>query len=128
MRLFYGAWPWEASKTWYRTRRAVEYVKALRGERKWDPALRPVRVTIDTSSDCFDRSLVDNPPPEVTPPPEAPAAAEEAVLLQKATEKPPIVRRRWSKSSRRKQAIQPPENPVVVLNTSDSDGGDQSAR
>jgi len=34
MRLFYGAWPWEASKTWYRTRQAVDYVEALRAEKK----------------------------------------------------------------------------------------------
>jgi hypothetical protein len=33
MRLFYGAWPWEASKTWYRTRHAVQYVEALRNEK-----------------------------------------------------------------------------------------------
>ena len=26
MRLLYGAWPWEARKTWYRTRQAVAYV------------------------------------------------------------------------------------------------------
>ena len=57
MRLFYGSWPWEASKTWYCTRRAVAYVEALRGEKKRDPALGLVRDAVDTSSDSFDRSL-----------------------------------------------------------------------
>jgi hypothetical protein len=34
MRLFYGAWPWEANKTWYRTRQAVAYVESLRTGKK----------------------------------------------------------------------------------------------
>jgi hypothetical protein len=34
MRLFYGAWPWETNKTWYRTRQAVAYVESLRTEKK----------------------------------------------------------------------------------------------
>jgi hypothetical protein len=124
MRLFYGAWPWEARKTWYRTRQAVDYVEALRGEKKRDPALQRVGDVVDTSSDSFDRGLMvdDNSLPEVTPS-EAPALAEEvAVSLQKATEKPPIVRRQWMKSSRRKQPIKPAE--TALLKTDDSDGGD----
>lgn len=33
MRSLYGAWPWEVSKTWYRTRDAVHYLEALRVEK-----------------------------------------------------------------------------------------------
>ena len=124
MRLFYGAWPWEARKTWYRTRQAVDYVEALRGEKKRDPALQRVGDVVDARSDSFDRDLMvgDNSLPEVTPS-EAPALAEEvAVSLQKATEKPPIVRREWMKSSRHKQPIKPAE--TALLKTGDSDGGD----
>jgi hypothetical protein len=131
MRLLYGAWPWEASKTWYGTRQAVAYVEALRGEKKRGFALRLVPDAVDTSGDSFDRSLTvnDTSPPEVTPPPEAPALAEEvAVSLQKATEKPPIVRRRLLKSSRRKQPIQPAETVVAVIKPGDSDDGDQGVR
>jgi hypothetical protein len=139
MRLFYGAWPWEASKTWYRTRQAVDYVEALRGEKKRDPALRLVRDevdtstlrlvlnAVDTSSDSFDRSLVyENSPPEATLPPEGPAVAEEvAASLQKPTKKLPIVQRRWLKPSRRNQPIQVAETPP--LTTGESDGGDRAA-
>ena len=39
MRLFYGAWPWEVHKTWYRTRQAVDFVEALRNEKKHKSAL-----------------------------------------------------------------------------------------
>jgi hypothetical protein len=75
MRLFYGAWPWEASKTWYRTRQAVEYVEGLRGEKKRDlalPAPGPLQDSVDTSSDSFDRGKIvyDNSAPEMTPPAE----------------------------------------------------------
>ena len=108
MRLFYGSWPWEASKTWYRTRQAVAYVEALRGEKKRDPAPRLVRDAADTSSDSFDRSLTvyDTSPPAVTPPPpEAPAVA--------------------LKSSRRKpkQVVE-----TTPLPTGDPDSGDQAAQ
>ena len=119
MRLFYGSWPWEASKTWYRTRRAVAYVEALRGEKKRDPAL--VRDAIDTSSDSFDRSLTvnDTSPPEVTPSPEAPAVAEElAASVQKSSEKLPIVRRGWLKSNRRK--------PKQIAETAPATTGDSA--
>jgi hypothetical protein len=103
MRLFYGAWPWEANKTWYRTRPAVDYVKALRGQ-KCDMALRPMRNLIDNSGDSFDRRLVVNSDssPEAVSPPKAPPSAEQ-LREPKSTEKPPSVRRRWLKSTRRKQ-------------------------
>jgi len=115
MRLLYGAWPWEASKTWYRTRQAVAYVEALRGEKKRGPALRPVRDVVDTSSDSFDRSLTvdDTSPPEVTPPAEAPAAGQ----LQKSKG----VRRRWRKSSQR---MHPTRAEAAPFTTGGSDGGD----
>ena len=121
MRLFYGSWPWEASKTWYRTRQAVAYVEALRGEKRRDPAPRPVRDAVDTSSDSFDRSLTvnDNSPPEVTPPPEAPAVAEElAASVQKSSEKLPIIRRGSLKSSRRK--------PKQIAETAPATTGDSA--
>jgi len=107
MRLFYGSWPWEASKTWYRTRRAVAYVEALRGEKKRDPALGLVQDGVDTSSDSFDRSLTvnDTSPPEVTPPPEAPAVA-----LKSRRRKP-------------KQVVE-----TAPLPTGDPDSGDQAAQ
>jgi hypothetical protein len=50
MRLFYGAWPWEASKTWYRTRQAVAYVESLRAEKKAAPALRLTEDAEDNST------------------------------------------------------------------------------
>jgi len=105
MRLFYGSWPWEASKTWYRTRRAVAYVEALRGEKKRDPGA--TTGAVDTSSDSFDRSLTvnDTSPPEVTPPPEAPAVA-----LKSRRRKP-------------KQVVE-----TAPLPTGDPDSGDQGAR
>ena len=126
MRLFYGSWPWEASKTWYRTRRAVAYVEALRGEKKRDPAPRLVRDAVDTSSDSFDRSLTvnDTSPPEVTPPPEAPAVAEElAASVKKSSEKLPIIRRGSLKSSRRK-----PKQIAETAPSGDSNSGDQAAQ
>ena len=128
MRLFYGSWPWEASKTWYRTRRAVAYVEALRGEKKRDPALRLVRDAVDTSSDSFDRSLTvnDTSPPEVTPPPEAPAVAEElAASVQKSSKKLQIIRRGSLKSSRRKPKQVAETAPPT---TGDAVSGYQAAR
>jgi hypothetical protein len=97
MRWFYGAWPWEAGKTWYRTRHAVEYVQALRGDKKRDsalPAPGPLGDSVDTSSDSFDRGQIvyDNLAPEMTPPPEAAVAEDLAASLQKSAEKQPIVR------------------------------------
>jgi hypothetical protein len=50
MRLFYGAWPWEASKTWYRTRQAVAYVESMRAEKKAAPALRLTEEAEDNSA------------------------------------------------------------------------------
>jgi hypothetical protein len=99
MRLFYGAWPWEVSKTWYRTREAVHYVEALRVE-KCNPTLRPVRETVETAravplvqdvvgtnSDSFDRAVVyGSSPAEVSLPTE-----EFLASLQK-------VKRRWLNS------------------------------
>ena len=125
MRLFCGSWPWEASKTWYRTRRAVAYVEALRGE-KSDPAPRLVRDAVDTSSDSFDRSLTvnDTSPPELTPPPEAPAVTEElAASVQKSSEKLPIIRRGSLKSSRPK-----PKQIAETAPSGDSNSGDQTAQ
>ena len=40
MRSLYGAWPWEANKTWYRTRDAVHYLEALRVEKSRNPTER----------------------------------------------------------------------------------------
>jgi len=34
MRLLYGAWPWEAHKTWYHTREPMEYVVAMQRARR----------------------------------------------------------------------------------------------
>jgi hypothetical protein len=50
MRLIYGAWPWEADKTWYRTRAAVDYVAAVRSKKKCNPTLQFVWGTIDTGT------------------------------------------------------------------------------
>ena len=99
MRLFYGSWPWEARKTWYRTRPAVEYVEALRGEKRRDPALPALRAVgdaVDASSDNFDRNrmVYEDSPPEVMPPLQPPAVAEElAASGQNSSEKLPIIRR-----------------------------------
>jgi hypothetical protein len=139
MRLLYGAWPWEARKTWYCTRQAVDYVEQLRSEYKRDPALRRVRDVVDTSilrqvrdaletsSDSFDRRLIyDNSRTDMAPPPEAPDVAEEvAASLQKSTQKPSIVRRRWLKSNRREQPIQVAE--IELLTRNDSDDGHRAA-
>src|SRR5262245_45288745 len=62
MRLFDGSWPWEAKKTWYRTRQAVDSVEASRAETKSDPAVRPVQDVMDTSTaraiaDAVDASI-----------------------------------------------------------------------
>ena len=115
MRLLYGAWPWEASKTWYRTRQAVAYVEVLRGERKRGTAPQLVPDAVDNGSDSFDRSLTvdDTSPPEVTPPAEAPAAGQ----LQKSKG----VRRRWRKSSQR---MHPTRAEAAPFTTGGSDGGD----
>ena len=138
MRLFYGAWPWEARKTWYRTRAAVKYVEALRGENIRNPALRLVldavnksmlgqmRDNVETSSDSFDRSLVyDSSPLEATPPDERPVDQKVVTSLQKLTKRLPIVRRKWLNSSRRKQTLQVAETKLVL--TADADRGDQAA-
>ena len=142
MRLFYGSWPWEARKTWYCTRQAVEYVEALRGEKRRDPAppaLPLVGDAVDTSSDSFDRGLMvyDNSPPEMMPPAQPPAVAEElAASPQKSTERLPIVRRGLQKSGRRKQSKQVAENAVLttgdltdaLVTTGDSDSGDRATQ
>jgi hypothetical protein len=70
MRSLYGAWPWEANKTWYRTRDAVHYLEALRVEKSRNPTERLgetkettrvvqlVQDVADTNSDNFDRALI----------------------------------------------------------------------
>lgn len=87
MRLLYGAWPWEAGKTWYHTRHAVEYGAALRraridralsqladtfnGSKDFAVSVTPLPpVAGDASGDSFDRGLMvqDSSPPEVPPP------------------------------------------------------------
>jgi hypothetical protein len=99
MRLLYGAWPWEADKTWYHSRQAVEYLVALQRAHR-ERALRvvgtsktsndslardlppPRPVGCDASCDSFDRSLMahDNSPPEVVTP-EVPPTAEQLTPL-----------------------------------------------
>jgi len=118
MRLLYGSWPWEASKTWYRTRQAVDYVDALRAETKSSPVVAPVQDvtdinapsdvsdavdtsvlrkllnTVDSTSDSFDRGpVLDNFAPE-----EASQAAVSASAMRN--------RRPSLKSNHRKQPIQ----------------------
>jgi hypothetical protein len=114
MRLLYGAWPWEASKTWYRTRQAVAYVEVLRGERKRGTAPQLVPDAVDNGSDSFDRSLTvnDQSPPEVPPPAEGPPASGQ---LQKSKR----VRRRWRKPSQR---MHPTSAETSPLTTGGSDG------
>jgi hypothetical protein len=70
MRLLYGPWPWEANKTWYRTKDAVHYLEALRVEKSRNPTerlgetketvrvVRRVQDVADTNSDSFDRTLI----------------------------------------------------------------------
>ena len=150
MRLFYGSWPWEVRKTWYRTRQAVEYVEALCGEKSRDPAPPAPRVVgnaVDASNDSFDRSqtVYEN---RVMPPPQSPAGGEELVTsAQKSYGKLPIIRRGSVKSSRHKpkqiaetappttgdpdsgEAAQPKQvAETASLTTSDSDSKDQAAR
>ena len=111
MRLFYGAWPWEVHKTWYRTRQAVDFVEALRNEKKHKSALALTEDSLSTHaprlaedaaelrSDSFDRSLVfDNSSHDTTTSPETLPVFKEAPV-QKSTEKPSITRRRWLTSS-----------------------------
>ena len=138
MRLFYGAWPWEVRKTWYRTRQAVDFVEALRNEKKHKPALaltedsaithlpRLAEDAVESRNDSFDRSLVfDNSSPDTTPSPETLPVFKEA-SSPKTTEKSSITRRRWLTSSRRRQMIQ---NTKPALHaTGDPDGGDWIAR
>jgi len=78
MRLLHGAWPWEAGKTWYRTRPAVEYVAKLRSVNR-QPMLQQLASVdtsklqqlasvdtsklqqlagVDTSNDSFDRNRI----------------------------------------------------------------------
>ena len=98
MRLLYGAWPWEAGKTWYRTRQAVGYVAEMRRANR-EPTLRRLVSAENTSNDSFDRSLMvhDNSPPEAAPQHEraavatsldvAPVAERPEKPLQEATKK-----------------------------------------
>ena len=122
MRLFYGAWPWEASKTWYHTRAAVDYVEALRGRNR-ESMLRLVPNVDATTRDSFDRGLIvnnDNLSPEVASLPEAPSAVEQP-REPKSEEQPPRARRRRLKSTMPKQlthsaaaATPIPETPSVT--------------
>ena len=120
MRLFYGAWPWEARKTWYRTRQAVDYIDALRGEKNSTPGPRPARDAVYTSNDSFDRSLVfGNSPPEVTPLPDAPMIPKDVpASLQKSAEKLPVSRR-WLKANRRDQPVQVAKTALLTTDASD---------
>jgi hypothetical protein len=120
MRLLYGAWPWEVSKTWYRTRQAVAYVEALRGEKKRGPAQQLVEDAVDDGSDSFDRSLTvnDHSPPEVATPAECQPASGQP-------QKSKRVRRRWRKSSQR---MHPTGAETAPLTTGGSDGGGEAAQ
>jgi hypothetical protein len=120
MRLLYGSWPWEASKTWYRTRQAVDYVEGLRAEIKSNPVVPPVQDvidagapsevsdtvdtsilrkllnTVDLTSDSFDRSVaLDDSAAEV--------ASQSPVTVSTSARRD---RRAWRKISRRKQPNQ----------------------
>ena len=91
MRLLYGAWPWEAGKTWYRTRQAVGYVAEMRRANR-EPTLRRLVSAENTSNDSFDRSLMvhDNSPLEAAPQHEraAVATSPDAASVAKRREKP----------------------------------------
>jgi len=137
MRLLYGSWPWEASKTWYRTRQAVDYVEASRAETKPDPVVPPVKDVIDTgipkevsdavdtsilqkllntvdlTRDSFDRSVAsDGSAPEV--------ASQSPVTVSTSARRN---RQAWQKVNRRKE----PNQVALVgsLRTPDSNGADQ---
>src|SRR5262245_56304207 len=136
MRLFYGAWPWEAGKTWYRTRQAVEYVASLRNG-KGLPALRLVLNVTNTARDSFDRRLCahDTSPPEAAPSrdakdvaaprptldPQPVAQRLHELLVQKRPNNLPRVWRRWPKSARRTRpsAIDETSAPLTVGDSRD---------
>ena len=120
MRLFFGSWPWEVRKTWYRTRQAVEYVEALRGEKGREQVAGNA---VDASSESFDRNrmVYDNSLPDVMPQPQPPAVAEELP----ASEKLSIVRR-GSMKSRRHKPKQVAE--TAPLTTGEINSGDQAAQ
>jgi len=138
MRLFYGAWPWEVRKTWYRTQQAVDFVEALRNEKehKSPPSLaedsanafapRLAQDAIVSSGDTFDRRLVfDDSSHAAAASPEILAVSNE-MPLQKSAEKPSITRRRWLTTSRGRQTIQ--NTKTALHSASDSDGGDWATR
>jgi len=98
MRLLYGAWPWEAGKTWYHTRYAVEALRRARRDRtfrqlentlnaskdRFADRVTPSRLAAgDASGDSFDRGLMvqDNSPSEATAPPEVPPTAKQPTLV-----------------------------------------------
>ena len=56
MRLLYGAWPWEARKTWYHTRPAVEYLAALRRAQR-DRELGQLENSFKAANDRFAGSV-----------------------------------------------------------------------
>jgi hypothetical protein len=91
MRLLYGAWPWEAGKTWYRTRQAVGYVAKMRRANR-EPTLRRLVSAENTANDSFDRSLMvhDNSPLEAAPQHEraAVATSPDAASVAKRPDKP----------------------------------------
>jgi len=139
MRLFYGAWPWEVRKTWYRTQQAVDFVEALRNEKehKSPPSLAEdsanafaPRLALDaivSSGDSFDRRLVSNDSSHdaAADSPETLAVSNE-MPLQKSAEKPSITRRRWLTTSRGRQTIQ--NTKTALPSARDSDGGDWATR
>ena len=138
MRLFYGAWPWEVRKTWYRTQQAVDFVEALRNEKEHKslPSLaensattfapRLAQNAIVSSSDSFDRRLVFDDSSHAAAASLETLAVSNETPLQKSAEKSSITRRRWLTTSRGRQTIQ---NTKTALHTaSDSDGGDWVAR
>jgi hypothetical protein len=65
MRAFYGCWPWEYSKTWYRTEKEIARLDAL----IWPSVRRPVSANteptmpnpISESADTGEAPLMPNP-------------------------------------------------------------------
>jgi len=91
MRVLYGAWPWEARKTWYRTQPSVEYVARLRSA---SPESMMQRLaSADTSTDCFDRSRMaqdNSESSEVTISPDTPPIAPKSSEVTISSDAPPI--------------------------------------
>ena len=91
MRLLYGAWPWEARKTWYRTRRPVEYVATLRSASS--ESIMQRLASADLSTGSFDRSRMaqdNSEPSEMTMSSKAPPIASESSEVTISSDAPPI--------------------------------------